>query len=70
VGLEEFQRWCETLHLPAETVDLVARSRFSPPAHPTQERALHVSGLFPSRKMGATIQFETIRARETGEAVV
>jgi len=59
VSLEEFQRWCEALHLPAETVDLIARSRFSPPARRTQARALNVSGLFPSRKMGVTIPFES-----------
>ena len=57
--LEEFQRWCEALHLPAETVDLIARSRFSPPARRTQARALNVSGLFPSRKMSVTIPFES-----------
>lgn len=59
MSLEEFQRWCEALHLPAETVDLIARNRFSPPVRPTQERALHGSGIFPSRKMGLTIQLKS-----------
>ena len=59
MSLEEFQRWCQALHLPAETVDLIARSRFSPPARRTQARALNVSGLFPSRKMSVTIPFES-----------
>lgn len=59
MSLEECQRWCEALHLPAETVDLIARSRFSPPARRTQERAGNVSGISPSRKMGVTIQFES-----------
>jgi len=59
VSLEEFQRWCQALHLPAETVDLIARRRFSPPARRTQARALNVSGLFPSRKMSVTIPFES-----------
>ena len=59
MSLEEFQRWCEALHLPAETVDLMARSRFSPPARRTQERAGNEAGIFPSRKMGVTIQFES-----------
>ncbi len=59
MSLEEFQRWCEALHLPAETVDLIARRRFSPPARRTQARALNVSGLFPSRKMSVTIPFES-----------
>ncbi len=55
----EFQRWCQALHLPAETVDVIARIRFSPPARRTQGRAGNVSGFFPSRKMGVTIQFES-----------
>ena len=59
MSLEEFQRWCQALHLPAETVDLIARRRFSPPARRTQARALNVSGLFPSRKMSVTIPFES-----------
>ena len=59
MSLEEFQCWCQALHLPAETVDLIARRRFSPPARRTQARALNVSGLFPSRKMSVTIPFES-----------
>jgi putative transposase len=59
VNPAEFLRWCESLHLPAETVDVIARIRFSPPARRTQGRAGNVSGFFPSRKMGVTIQFES-----------
>ena len=55
----EFQRWCQALQLPAESVDLIARIRFSPPARRVQGRAGNVSGTFPSHKMGVTIQFES-----------
>ncbi len=55
----EFQQWRKALHLPAETVDLIARIRFSPPARRVQGRAGNVCGTYPSRKMGMTIQFES-----------
>ncbi len=55
----QFQQWCRDLHLPAETVDLIAHIRFSPPARRVQGRAGNMSGLFPSKKMGVTIQFES-----------
>ncbi len=55
----EFQQWCEALHLPTETVDLIARIRFSPPARRVQGRSGNVCGTYPSRKMGVTIQFES-----------
>src|SRR6266851_4084354 len=55
----QFKQWCEALQLPAQTVDLIARIRFSPPARRVQGRAGNVSGTYPSRKMGVTIQFES-----------
>jgi putative transposase len=55
----QFHQWCEALHLSAQTVDLIARIRFSPPARRVQGRAGNVSGTYPSRKMGLTIQFES-----------
>ncbi len=55
----EFHQWCQKLQLPAATCDLIARIRFSPPARRVQGRFGNVSGLYPSQKMGVTIQFES-----------
>lgn len=55
----QFQQWCRTRQFSAETVDLIARIRFSPPARRVQGRAGNVCGTYPSRKMGVTIQFES-----------
>src|SRR5579859_3457661 len=57
--LSEFQQWCKTLRLSAETSDLIARIRFSTPSRRVQGRAGNVSGTYPSHKMGVTIQFES-----------
>jgi putative transposase len=55
----QFQQWCRTRQFSAETVDLIARIRFSPPARRVKGRAGNVCGTYPSRKMGVTIQFES-----------
>jgi putative transposase len=55
----QFQHWCQRLQLPPTTCDLIARLRAAPPARRVQSRAQNVSGRYPSRKMGATIQFES-----------
>jgi putative transposase len=56
----QFQQWCQRLQLPPATCDLIARLRTAPPARRVQSRAHNVSGRYPSRKMGATIQFEKV----------
>jgi len=56
---DAFQQWCRQLHLSPSTCDLIARIRFSPPARRVQGRAGNVSGIYPSRKVGVTIQFES-----------
>ena len=55
----EFDQWCQTLNLPAATKELIASIRAAPPARRVQGRANNVSGTYPSRKMGMTIQFES-----------
>lgn len=55
----EFDQWCQTLKLPAATKELIASIRAAPPARRVQARANNVSGTYPSRKMGMTIQFES-----------
>jgi len=55
----QFQQLCRARQFSAETVDLIARIRFSPPARRVQGHAGNVCGTYPSRKMGVTIQFES-----------
>lgn len=55
----EFHQWCQKLQLTASTVDLIARIRYSPPTRRVQGRAGNVSGLYPSKKMGMMMQFES-----------
>ncbi|HAZ46442.1 MAG TPA: hypothetical protein DDW76_32400 [Cyanobacteria bacterium UBA11369] len=55
----EFQHWCQTLQLTAATCDLIAAIRAAPPSRRVKGRAGNVSGTYPSRKMGVTIQFES-----------
>src|ERR1700704_4029909 len=55
----QFQQWCRERSLEAATVDLLARIRFSPPVRRVQGRAGNVRGLYPSKKMGVMMQFES-----------
>lgn len=55
----EFQHWCQTLQLPPATCELMDAIRSAPPSRRVQGRASNVSGTYPSRKMGCTIQFES-----------
>jgi hypothetical protein len=55
----EFERWCQTLNLPAATVEAIAKIRSAPPSRRVQGRASNVSGTYPSQKMALTIQFES-----------
>ena len=54
-----FVAWCARLGLSAETQQLVATIRSSPPARKVKGRVGNVSGRYPSPKMGRTIQFES-----------
>ena len=55
----QFQQWCRERSLETATVDLLARIRFSPPVRRVQGRAGNVRGLYPSKKMGVMMQFES-----------
>ena len=55
----EFQKWCLKLNLTPAGRDVIAQIRDSPPSRRVQGRAGNVSGAYPSRKMGVTIQFES-----------
>lgn len=55
----EFDQWCSQQQLTAQTKDLIAIIRSAPPSRLVQGRGKNVSGVYPSRKMGQTIQFES-----------
>jgi putative transposase len=56
----QLQRYCQELALPSQTVEFLARIRQSDPIRRVQGRAGNVSGFYSSRKMGMTIQFESL----------
>ena len=58
---EAFEHWCQGLALPEQTKALIAHIRASPPARRVQGAAGNVSGRYPSKKMGVSIQFESHR---------
>ena len=55
----EFEHWCRQQNYSTQTGDLIAGIRSSPPSRRVQGRTKNVSGVYPSRKMGVTIQFES-----------
>ncbi|GHO98722.1 transposase [Reticulibacter mediterranei] len=56
---EAFELWCRALALPSATHDYLATIRGRLPVRRVSSRAGNVSGTYPSRKMGVTIQFES-----------
>jgi len=56
-----FEDWCLHLDLPDETKKLIAQIRVSPPSRRVRSAAGNVSGRYPSKKMGVSIQFESHR---------
>lgn len=58
---QEFAAWCQRLCLSAEARATIDRIRSSPPTRRVGGGRNNVSGRFPSRKMGVTIQFESHR---------
>lgn len=57
----QFRQWCQQLKLSQQTQERIAQIRAAPPARHVRSRAGNVSGRYPSRKMGLTIQFESHR---------
>lgn len=55
----EFEYWCSQQHHSAQTTDLIAMIRSSPPSRRVQGGNKNVSGVYPSRKMALTIQFKS-----------
>jgi len=55
----QFLHWCRKLNLTERAVGVVQQIRSSGPARLVQSGRGNVSGRYPSRKMGVTIQFES-----------
>ncbi len=56
---DEFLEWRQRLQLSASTVAAIENIRSMAPSRRVQGRAKNVSGVYPSQKMGQTIQFES-----------
>jgi putative transposase len=54
-----FELWCRARALTPSTCDYLSSVRGSQPVRHVTSRANNVSGAYPSRKMGVTIQFES-----------
>lgn len=58
---QEFDNWCLQLKLSDVQKSIIERIRTSPPSRVVGGGRKNVSGRYPSRKMGVTIQFESHR---------
>lgn len=58
---QELSSWYERLRIPAQTRRLIDSIRSCQPSRHVHSRKSNVSGRYPSRKMGVTIQFESHR---------
>lgn len=56
---EQFLHWCRKLNLTERAESVVRQIRSSAPARRVGGGRGNVSGRYPSRKMGVTIQFES-----------
>ncbi len=56
---EEFLEWSRRLQLSAPALRTIENIRSLPPSRRVQGKAKNVSGVYPSQKMGVTIQFES-----------
>src|SRR5213594_5226226 len=63
---EEFVLWCKRLSLSREAQSAIATIRSAGPARRVGGGRENVSGRYPSRKMGVSIQFESHRVELAG----
>ncbi len=56
---EEFLKWSQNLGLSRKALNRIENIRSCPPSRRVQGRGKNVSGVYPSSKMGVTIQFES-----------
>ena len=62
---EAFEQWCWQLGLIDQAKAVVTQIRTSPPSRHVQSSAGNVSGIYPSIKMGCSIQFGLIHTLVT-----
>src|ERR1700687_1473929 len=58
---DEFDRWCLRLAHQEKTKNIITQIRASRPSRRVRSAAGNVSGRYPSKKMGVSIQFESHR---------
>jgi transposase InsO family protein len=63
---DTYQEWLGRLELPEAGRAVIDQVRSSPPSRHVRSAGGNVSGRFPSRKMGVTIQFESHRVELAG----
>src|SRR6516164_768933 len=63
---EAFEAWCNRVGIAPSTRALINQIRTSDPARHVGGGRSNVSGRYPSRKMGVTIQFESHRIELAG----
>jgi len=56
---QEFDQWCRSLELADITIQTIQHIRSSEPSRRVSGGIISVSGKYPSKKMGKTIQFES-----------
>src|SRR5215213_1607480 len=61
LNTQEFEYWCGNTGLSDEAIAVLNQIRNSPPVRAVRSSKGNVSGRYPSRKMGVTIQFESHR---------
>lgn len=59
LDMDQFRVWCLRLKLSEAAQQAIELIRSSDPARRVQSGARSVSGSYPSKKMGVTIQFES-----------
>src|ERR1700733_15984330 len=63
---QDFAAWAKQVNLSDDAQSTIARVRNSDPARRVGGGRSNVSGRYPSRKMGVTIQFESHRVELAG----
>lgn len=56
---DQFCHWCQRLRFTERAEQVIQQIRSAPPARRVRSGRGNVSGRYPSRKMGVTIQFES-----------
>ena len=59
LSFDEFQQWNRSQKWSQTTTEVITDIRNAPPTRRVRSRVVNVSGRYPSRKMGLTIQFES-----------